>query len=1100
MFLRAVLPVALTFVFLSGAFAQSRGDIQQLKNRKVGQTEFYGSAAQRGAVIAMAASAGLESAPNAKDGGPQREIQESDIFKVGEKGSKLLYLLNNYRGLQTVRFSEQEGKIAADLVGRVEATGNYPADMYYIPSAKRLIVLERVYFDRQNGTYSENQSRIVVYDVSNAEQPEIVDQIPFKGTLSDSRMVGDVLYVGSKVTPNWYNQNQQETAKGLVTSFSVATEKVAQIEQLEFSAPLTYHENMNIIEVPQSSGGYKYYLAAVTQAWRNSWWDNAKNFVELVDITDAKGHISSVMRVPVKGQVEKRSQLVLKDGALIVVSNYNVPSTTGEQWRRTMRVAVETFLLPGEKSTVIDTAEAEYRRHWRDREIRKLGPLDEAELNRQIAAIDTNADNGLRGVFVKSDKGTLEKPQPDFYDSRGDTTGLSANLRDVRIDGDLMYVSWVPSNNIDPVDLYQIKDVSNVGPTYLNRTQFDGWIERSIPLTYKGKKFLLALGYIVPSDSEQRTRKFQAILFEMVNKRGKIQPEIVSQIALTETNGWSNFHQDKLVEVKFTGDGIGQVLFSQSAIVGGKWTSGGKLVQFDLGKADTDADGVFREGAFLEGSSGYLRRIFNNSEIARINSFSDLSLATYEGDVGDKSGIVKAAGFLELARNIRAYVVTGKGKQTRGIQIVTSGHVWSSEESRTELRFVSINEADAELRKVLHRLELEGTYSSHVLVSDKEMIVTTQHSEYKDGESKQTNRVYRVDVSAKTPKILGAPLTWNVQPQMRMGFMPGPIWGYGRSIEILKISEKEILILSEGEVRQIQYSAKGETVHSYTLPQSPEHSPRESSLMLLDGKLFLFTIIEHATEDHADRNNAYSQNFLTPISLKNGKVEMGKPINVPGRPLGLKDGKLVTTDTWEIDSFEYTVDNRRGDSWSQWAEIQRSGLLSLQIQGDTATLQDILEQNSEQRWTPLADGSFLSIYAPQRYYNSWHSRDYATTHEVQFLNVGDDFKFSKEVRGVHLSTSTAQTINAVYQSGKNPGQLVAVLTSWSGVRLLQWDPADKRPETLALSDDAAETGCEAYLSPGMGWWYADYTIGYSAKGDVLTLPLGLAGVKTVYVK
>lgn len=67
--------------------------------------------------------------------------------------------------------------------------------------------------------------------------------------------------------------------------------------------------------------------------------------------------------------------------------------------------------------------------------------------------------------------------------------------------------------------------------------------------------------------------------------------------------------------------------------------------------------------------------------------------------------------------------------------------------------------------------------------------------------------------------------------------------------------------------------------------------------------------------------------------------------------------------------------------------------------------------------------------------------------------------------------------------------------------LLQWDLTNKRPETVPLADSAAATsGCEAYLSPGMGWWYTDYTVGYSPTGDVLTLPLGLAGVKTVYVK
>ena len=75
--------------------------------------------------------------------GGKRDIQEADIFKIGKPGSKLLYLLNNYRGLQVVSFAKGEDQ--PELLGRVEATGNWPDAMYFDAAHDRLIVLENNY-------------------------------------------------------------------------------------------------------------------------------------------------------------------------------------------------------------------------------------------------------------------------------------------------------------------------------------------------------------------------------------------------------------------------------------------------------------------------------------------------------------------------------------------------------------------------------------------------------------------------------------------------------------------------------------------------------------------------------------------------------------------------------------------------------------------------------------------------------------------------------------------------------------------------------------------------------------------------------------------
>src|SRR5690242_18888933 len=63
-------------------------------SRNVGQDKFVSIVRQSRGAMPMMASAGLESAdaPSGRKGA-QRAQQESDVFKVGPKGLKLLYLL-----------------------------------------------------------------------------------------------------------------------------------------------------------------------------------------------------------------------------------------------------------------------------------------------------------------------------------------------------------------------------------------------------------------------------------------------------------------------------------------------------------------------------------------------------------------------------------------------------------------------------------------------------------------------------------------------------------------------------------------------------------------------------------------------------------------------------------------------------------------------------------------------------------------------------------------------------------------------------------------------------------------------------------------------
>ena len=85
----------------------------QLKRFK-GQTKFLTPSQRYWGHTMNRADARAESAP----GGAARAVQESDIFKIGKPGTKLLYLLNNYRGLQVVSYAQ--GDDQPELLGLVD--------------------------------------------------------------------------------------------------------------------------------------------------------------------------------------------------------------------------------------------------------------------------------------------------------------------------------------------------------------------------------------------------------------------------------------------------------------------------------------------------------------------------------------------------------------------------------------------------------------------------------------------------------------------------------------------------------------------------------------------------------------------------------------------------------------------------------------------------------------------------------------------------------------------------------------------------------------------------------------------------------------------
>jgi len=884
----------------------------------------------------------------------KRAIQESDVFKIGNEDSKLLFLLNNLRGLQVVSY--EDGVESPKIIGRVNATGNWPSDMYYDNANDRLLVLENNWFDRDlySWGHSEN-SRVVVYDVSDPNAPKITDTLILTGELADSRMVGEVLYVATSAWPNYLDtqSNPQSKGKGIVAAVSLNEDKLKVVGQHKLSLPISRRENMNIVESSTGTDAkgieqFEYYLVAVLSEGRWGWWDTT-SVVEVVNITDPKGAIKSVMIARPKGVVRERSQTLVKDHTLIVTSNYS-PDFIAEPKDR---VAVETFNFPGEKPTILETDEAKFRHMYIER-ARKNGKLtlDSKEYLKLIK----DPKLGLSGRYVNSESGTVEALYPDSLNTIGDTNGLHASLRDVRYsdDGSMLYAFWVPRERSqlkgDPLEVFDISNPAE-GVKHLDHLEFPGYIERAFPVSYNKKNYIVALGYIEPSlNNESRKRFGQALLVEIIKRGKRVTAVDVEQFQLgSEKLNPRLQGADKLTSFKVGTDGKGYVLFEATDRANNWWRSGGKLLGFNLNEVEAGGK-IFKEGGFIPASSGWLKRVFANPEIDSLNTFTDKALAAFKvassiDDIGAADKVFEAVSILELARNIRGYAVIKESDTSKGVQII-SEYSWSRTETdsaKTQLRLVDPKKADSEKQTASQNLEIEGTYQNHYATEDGRSLLVVTSIQKKTLDPKY--HVYRTEVAKQILSFV----TLNPKQQLQVTStedLSRDHW----STSFIKVGVN--LLLSSGQKLYTVNTASQLSVteiDNTSCKSSLKDNQLRATLTAHNGNLYYY--YQSSIEDK-DRSLFHQKHFIAPVQLTGQNATCSKAINVPGTLVSAsKDGKSLIFNDTSLERFylqQQTIKDAEGNEKTEvkYIPIVRRHLTAVRLktienQGIVASLTDL---------------------------------------------------------------------------------------------------------------------------------------------------------------
>lgn len=273
--------------------------------------------------------------PKAADDDPNRAIEEADIIQVHENR---LYALSQYAGLSIIDITNPSH---LTLLGRHSMTG-MPFEMYLrdgIVYAMFSSYWQPVYDAATQAVSWVQTSHVEALNVSDPAHIAELGQFDLPGNISDSRMVGDVLYAVSY--EDGYCWDCQDKPTTTITSIGVGDPaNISVIDTLSFTSP-----------DPYGYGWWRRSIAVTTERmyvagieWNGD--GEGHSTIQIVDISDPGGALVKGASVQAAGQIESRWQMDERDGVLRVVSQPGIWWTNGVPTVQTFTVTSSHEVAP----------------------------------------------------------------------------------------------------------------------------------------------------------------------------------------------------------------------------------------------------------------------------------------------------------------------------------------------------------------------------------------------------------------------------------------------------------------------------------------------------------------------------------------------------------------------------------------------------------------------------------------------------------------------------------------------------------------------------------------------------------------------------------
>ncbi len=277
-----------------------------------------------------AGTGGTTGAPNGSggkaagdgSGDPGRAIAEADIVHVdGDR----LFALSRYSGLTVVDVSNP-ARLATLGTHRTSAT---PFEMYLEGSVAYVMFTGWTTSAAGDGGISwQTTSRLQALDVSEPSHIEVLGDFEISGAISDSRKVGDVLYLVTQEDGYCWGCESEPNTR--VVSFDISSaDELVKIDELRYSNASHSWGARSVTVTPERMyvSGFEY---------DESTAEASTSTIQVVDISDPGGALVEGAKVPVAGQVQSRWQMDEHDGTLRVITQPGL-------WGSTLPPVVETF-------------------------------------------------------------------------------------------------------------------------------------------------------------------------------------------------------------------------------------------------------------------------------------------------------------------------------------------------------------------------------------------------------------------------------------------------------------------------------------------------------------------------------------------------------------------------------------------------------------------------------------------------------------------------------------------------------------------------------------------------------------------------------------
>lgn len=275
-----------------------------------------------------------------EDGDVPDEVQESDLWQW--RGDTL-YFFNQSRGLQVFDVSDPEVPVKQASL-RMPAVG----DQMYVLDDEHVLLLATYVNYSYYGWYedilpvsSAQQTEAIVVKHS-GEDLEVVTRVTIEGDFLESRMVGERLYVVTRL-----HQPREDEEGGVYWRQGLVVNSV----DLSDPANPVKREPLELID----DNGW-YWNAVVTASpdhllVTTSTYDSERRLtystVHVIPIGRDLTTMEVAHRVDLKAHLPDKFKLRVKDDRLITVSQRNV-------WREELTTYVESFDLSGEKAQKLD--------------------------------------------------------------------------------------------------------------------------------------------------------------------------------------------------------------------------------------------------------------------------------------------------------------------------------------------------------------------------------------------------------------------------------------------------------------------------------------------------------------------------------------------------------------------------------------------------------------------------------------------------------------------------------------------------------------------------------------------------------------------------